>query len=218
MWLEERLVFGTLALLAILSAGCTPPLSSKGSVRYTSSPACSQGAFLKLQDITVGSKEDADALRTGALAVGNGMIAELCLELAASHDNNLAAVIAEGAKVEMNAAVGSLIIVTDDGTIALKQDPSVKNRLTAASKPAAQIVTGPIIRGAFLSLIHPQAALDEASQRTLMAKDIVSGTTAALKEGSAGMSTAETLDTMSELANAAVKTLPEAKLAGDISK
>jgi hypothetical protein len=218
MWLKDRWMFGTLALIAILSAGCTPPISSKGYVRYASSDACSKVVSLRLQGTPVGSKEDAESIRTGALNVGNGMLLELCSELAASHDTNLAAVITEGARAEMNAAVGSLIIVTDDDTIALKQDSSVQTRLTAASKPAAQIVTGPIVRGAFLSLIHPKAALDETSQRTLLAKDIVSGTTAALKEGSVGMSTAETLDTMSEIANAAVKTLPEAKLAGDVAK
>lgn len=218
MWLEKRLMFGTLALMAILSAGCTPSKSSGTSVSYSSSGACPQLASLRLQDTAVGSKEEADAIRTGALAVGNGMVSELCSELAASHDNNLAAVITEGAKVEMNAAVGSLIIVTDDGTIALKQKSSAKTSLTGSTKPAAQIVTGPIIRGAFLSLVHPKAALDEASQRTLLAKDIISGTSAALKEGSQGMTTAETLDAMSDMANAAVKALPEARLAGDNSK
>lgn len=218
MRLLEAWMFGTLTLMAVLSAGCTPPISSKGTVRYASSGGCSQVASLRLQDITVGSKEDADAIRTGALAVGNTMVFELCSELLASHDSNLAAVITEGAKVEMNAAVGSLIIVTDDGAIALKEDTSAKSRLTTASKPAAQIVTGPIVRGAFLSLIDPKLALDEASQRTVLAKDIVSGTSAALKEGSVGMSTTETLDTMSDIANAAVKTLPEARLAGDFAK
>jgi len=207
MWLEERLMFGTLAVMAILSAGCTPSKSSGSSVRYASSDTCSQVATLRLQDTAVGSKEETDAIRTGALAVGNGMVSELCSELAANHDTNVATVITEGAKVEMNAAVGSLIIVTDDGTIALKPKTSAKNSLTAASKPAAQIVTGPIIRGAFLSLVHPKAALDEASERTQIAKDIISGTSTALKEGSVGMTAAETLDTMGDMANAAIKTL-----------
>jgi hypothetical protein len=160
-----------------------------------------------LQEADDPASEDADTIKAGALAIGQTMVSDLCQEIRLEHDSNVAAVIANGATVEMNAALGSLIIVNDDGTTGLR---------TPIKGP--QLVTGPIVRGAFLSLTQAQASLDTASQRMELSKDIISGTSAALKEATTDMTLAETLEVISGMANSAVKTLPEANLAGDNSK
>lgn len=216
---RSRLSTLTFALLSLLLSTCAPSRPSGTSTRYAAIDPCIKAPSLRISLFqTTDESQDADAVREGALAIGNTMVSDLCREISLEHDPNLAAIISEGASIEMNAAVGSLIIVNDDGTIALKGRTSFTLTNTSARIIVPQIVTGPIIRGAFLRLTHPQTSLDAAAKRVAMAKDIISGTSAALKDRTTGMTTEETLDVMSGLANAAVKTLPEASLAGESSK
>ncbi len=220
MWLQIRLLFSTLAVASLVSSGCNPFQSSSSSTQKIKQDSCAAATALRLtqQEKSDTPSQDADAVRAGALAVGNTMVSDLCQELKTEHDNDLAAVIVDGAKVEMNAAVGSLIIVNDDGTLGLKRASPFVLTSARASIIAPLVVTAPIVRGAFLRLTHPQASLDAVATRVALAQDIISGTSAALNGKTSGMNTAETLDLMSGLANSAVKTLPEANLAGENSK
>jgi hypothetical protein len=220
MRLYHQLFLAGFAWFALHSLSCSPFKSSKQSIRLSTAAGCATGAALSLSRsfLTEEANEDPEAVRAGILSVGQTMVSELCEEIQAEHDGQLADVISKGATVELNAAVGSLIIVNDDGSIGLKDGFLFKTSQAQSSIAAPLVVTAPIVRGAFLSLTNPRATLDTADLRVALAKDIIAGTSGSLKDKTSDMTQDQTLEVIGGLTNAAIKTLPEASLAGENSK
>jgi hypothetical protein len=205
------LVASTLSLLH--SAGCTKP-STETKIRgsdHSCSSASSRTEDLKLFDT---APSDEDATRAGILAVGNAMIDVLCEEITASHNSDLAEIVADGASQEMVATVGSLIIDVESGLVS-----PVRNAFLNINNPrAVEVVATPIVRGALLRLIDPRATKNETRMKLSLAQRIVSGTSASLKGRTSDLTKDETLELMAGMSHTAVSSLPDVSLAGDDSK